>query len=168
VAPATDNYRRDQLWIAAYDTYYYVYFDELVFDTLATRWSRIDEYAKGILAITSAATSWALWQQPAWREVWAVVAGVGALIAILHLTLGVTYRLRGLNDCKIRLIRLRHDFQTFRMRMRLKPEFPVDQFESELLELRKRYMDDCPKTTDLFETKKMRQKLQDFLNTQIT
>jgi hypothetical protein len=163
-----DSYRRDQLWNAAYETYYYVYFDELLCDTLAGWWSRIDEYTKGVLAITSAAASWALWQRPTWNQIWAIVAAVGAVIAIMHLTLGVTHRLRSLNDSKNRLMRLRLEIQTFRMRMRLNPEFPIDDFESQLLEFRERYIDDCPKSTDLLETKKTREKVQEFLNNQIT
>jgi hypothetical protein len=89
-----ENYRREQLWNAAYDLYYYVYFDELMSDALAGRWSRVDECAKGLLAVTSAAASWALWQQSTFKPIWGIVAAVGALIAILHLTLGVTFRLR--------------------------------------------------------------------------
>jgi hypothetical protein len=163
-----DEYRRNQLWDATYYTYYYVYFEEVLSDTLVTLWSRIDDCTKVVFAVIYAATSWALWQQPHWKTVWAIVAGIGALIAILHMALGLTYRLRDLVRARDRLLRLRLEMQTFRMQMQLDPEFPVEKFEHELLEFRKRYVDDCLKTTDLFETKKRREGVQTFLDSQIT
>jgi len=165
---ADDLYKREQLWNAAYETYYYVYFDELLCDTLVSCWSKIDEWTRVALAVTSTIASWALWQQHHWREIWAIIAAIGALIAILHLTLGVTHRLKDLNECKNRLLRLRLEMQTFRMRMKIDPDFSTSNFESELLEFRKRHFDDCPKTTDLLATNKLKNRVQDFLNTQIT
>ena len=52
--------------------------------------------------------------------------------------------------------------------MGLNPGFSVDDFEAELLEFRKRYVNDCLQTTDLMETKKLRENVQTFLDTQIT
>jgi hypothetical protein len=90
------------------------------------------------------------------------------LIAALHLTLGVAFRLRDFLKSTGRLVRLRMDVQTFRIRMSLNREFAVEEFEAEYLELKKRYADDCLLTTDFLSTKKLRSRLQDFLNTQIT
>ena len=163
-----DDYRRNKIWEIAYDTYYYIYFEELLSDTLVTTWSRLDEYSKVILAVTSAASTWALWQQPRWRTAWAVVAAIGTIIAILHLALGITYHLRDLVQARNRLLRLRLEMQTFRKRMELSPDFSVKDFEDELLNFRKRYADDCFKTTDLFETKKLRERVQTFLDSQVT
>jgi hypothetical protein len=163
-----DDYRRNRIWDVAYETYYYVYFEELLSDTLVRIWSRLDEFAKGILAVTSVASTWAIWQQPTWKSAWAIVAGIGALIAILHLTLGVTHRLRDLVAARDKLLRLRLEMQTFRKRMEMQPNFPIEQFESELLAFRKRYIDDCFKTADLFETNKCRDEVQKFLDSQIT
>jgi hypothetical protein len=52
--------------------------------------------------------------------------------------------------------------------MSLNPEFSVEEFQSEFLDLKKRYMDDRLLTTDFLATRKLRVKLQAFLNSQIT
>jgi len=36
-----DDYRRNKIWDVAYETYYYVYFEELLSDTLVRIWSRL-------------------------------------------------------------------------------------------------------------------------------
>jgi hypothetical protein len=60
------------------------------------------------------------------------------------------------------------EIQTLRTRMSLNPEFSVEEFQSEFLDLKKRYMDDRLLTTDFLATRKLRVKLQAFLNSQIT
>jgi prophage DNA circulation protein len=163
-----EDYRHNQLWNAAYDLYYYVYFDELLSDALAGRWSRIDDFVKGVLAVTSAAASWALWQKTTFKPVWGIVAAVGALIAILHLTFGVAFRVRDFLKSTSRLVRLRMDIQTFRTRMALNPGFALDEFEAQFLDLKERYSDECLLTTDFLATRRLRESLQEFLNSQIT
>lgn len=74
----------------------------------------------------------------------------------MHTALGVTYRLRDHAECKNRLIRLRIEIETFRMRMAVNSEFPVAEFESELLRFRERYSNDCFKRNDVLATLALR------------
>ena len=53
---------RDEVWNAAYDTYYSTYFEEMVCDVLLDRWQWLDEVTKVLVALTatgSAVTGWA-------------------------------------------------------------------------------------------------------------
>ena len=165
-----EGYKRYQLWVAAYDTYYYVYFDELLCDEFVTWWTRFDDLARVAIAISassSAIAGWGFWKEPTYKSVWAAIAGFGVLIAIIHTALGVSYRLRDLTNCRNKLLRLRLDLQTFRMRMVIDPEFSTTQFEQDLLRFRERWANECQRPGDLLETKCLKKKVQAFLNLQI-
>ncbi len=78
---------RDELWRAAFDTYYDSYYEELLADRLINVWRRVDEVTRILAALTastSAVTGWALWAQQYSRNVWAVLAGFAAVLTILH------------------------------------------------------------------------------------
>jgi hypothetical protein len=162
-----DAYRRDQLWKAAYYTAYDVHFDELLSDALVKRWMLVDDIAKIAMAVSasgSAIAGWTLWSDPAFKPTWAIIAGFGAMAAIIHTTLGVVYRLRDHGETKNRLIRLRIELDTFRIRMAANPEFDVEDFEEQLLKFRERYSNDCFKRNDVLITDALRRTLQEELN----
>jgi hypothetical protein len=157
---------RDQLWKAVWDTYYYVYFDEMLSDALVRRWTRIDDIVKIATAVTasgSAIAGWTLWNDPDLKYVWALLAGFGALCAIVHTALGVSYRLRDYADSKNRLVRLRIELDTFRISMAVNAEFPVDKFHLDLLRFRERFSNDSFKRNDVLATLKLRTKLRNEL-----
>src|SRR5438309_1125298 len=124
----TDSYKREQLWNSVYNLYYYVYFDELMADELIRRWTWFDNIARISIAMSasgSAIAGWALWKQPTFKIVWALIAGLGVIIAILHTALGVSYHLRDRLECRAKVGRLRLEMQRFRARMIIDPEFPI-------------------------------------------
>lgn len=165
-----EAYRRDQLWKAAFDTYFEVYFDETLVDALINRWVKIDDVAKTAIAITasgSAVAGWTLWNNPGLKYIWASLAGFGVICAIAHNALGVTYRLRDYIDIKNRLVRLRIEVDTFRTRMAIDPEFPMQEFESDFLRFRERFSNDCFKRNDVLATFALRKKLTDELVAQL-
>ncbi len=166
----TENYKRDQLWTAVYDLYYYVYFDELISDELIKSWTWFDNAARvgiALSASSSAIAGWALWKQPTFKTVWAVIAGVGVVIAIVHTALGVSHHLRDLFECRSKLLRFRLDLQRFRTRMVIDPEFSIPSFENEFLRFHERWTNECQMREDLLQTKCLRNRVQDYLNVQI-
>jgi hypothetical protein len=145
-------------------------FRRLLCDTFLTWWTRFDDFSRVAIAVsasTSAIAGWALWKEPTFKTAWAVIAGFGVLVAIIHTALGVTYRLRDLSDCRNKLLRLRLDMQTYRMRMVIDPEFSTAQFEAELLRFRERWANECQRRADLLETKWLKKRVQDYLDIQI-
>jgi hypothetical protein len=75
----SESYRRDRLWEAVFETYYDAYYEEILSGDLIDRWQSFDEFAKIVIALTasgSAVSGWALWTQPGFRAVWAVLAGL--------------------------------------------------------------------------------------------
>jgi hypothetical protein len=165
-SPHDLQHRRDEIWKAAWNTHYLVYFDEMLSDALVKRWMRIDDLVKIATAVTaggSVIAGWTLWNQPSLKVVWAVLAGFGAVCAIVHTALGVSYRLKDYTECKNRLIRLRIELETFHIRMAVDAEFPVDEFHADLLRFRERWSNECFKRNDVLATLKLRTKLRNEL-----
>jgi len=96
---ATDA--RDELWTATFDTYYDAYYEELLAAALVRRWQRVDAFTKVLVALTasgSAVAGWTLWSQPGFKTSWTFIAGIAALLSILHSTLNVADRVKA--ECR--------------------------------------------------------------------
>ena len=134
---------REELWKAAFDTYYDSLFEELTADCLIARWARIDAVIRVLVAITasgSAVSGWALWNQPGYKVGWVVFSGLAALLSIVHTVLDIPGRIKAHGEDKRRFASLRTDLETFRYRMRVEQDqFDVAEFTLQFLEYRKRY-----------------------------
>lgn len=159
---------RDQIWEAIFETYYNSYYEELLADELINRWQLADEVTKVLVALTasgSAVSGWALWSEAEFKVVWAFLAGIGAVLAIVHTALGVPSRLKDWSDIKQWFATLRIDLETFRYRMQVDPQFPIKEFADELVELRKRYGQGIQRLkNDILMTRHLRDRVQDQLN----
>jgi hypothetical protein len=133
---------RDELWNAAFDTYYDSYYQELLRDALVDRWQRVDEVTKVLAALTasgSAISGWALWNEPHLKATWAILAGIAALLTVVHATLNVPERVRTHAETKRAFAALRSNLETFRYRMRVDPNFPIASFLNEFVVFRTRF-----------------------------
>ena len=162
---------RDEIWNAAYDTYYSTYYEEKVCDVLLDRWQWLDEVTKILVALTatgSAVAGWALWQDPNFKWIWTSIASTGAVLAIVHTALDVAGRLKGHGDNRRLFASLRIDLETFRYRMQANNQFPVEEFTNELVELRERYGQAIDRgRNDIMLTDSLRQSVQDELDERI-
>lgn len=134
--------QRDALWEATFRVYYDVYYSEIVADELISRWQLVDDITKVLVALTastSAVAGWTLWQQSEFKGIWAVIAGAGAIIAIVHAALSVPRRLKDWAETGSNFLSLRIDLETLRERMRLDPQFDIEALTNELMNCRKRY-----------------------------
>jgi hypothetical protein len=159
---------RDRLWEATFETYYDAYYEEILASDLIDRWQIVDDAAKVMVALTasgSAVSGWALWSQPGFRWLWAVVAGGGAVVAILHATLGVAARIKDWSDIAGIFTTLRTDLETFRYRMEIGPDFSVEKFTSAFEGFRKRFSEAAPRLkNDILLTRGLQNRAQDKLN----
>lgn len=143
--------RRDQIWNAVYETHYDAAYQECTANKIITKWQFVDETTKVIVALTasgSAIAGWSMWQQDNMKVLWAIIAGLGALLAILHAALNVSPRLKVWGDSKRDFVGLRIDLETLKQRMTFDPEFAIDAFEDEYLALRKRYSESVQRLRD--------------------
>ena len=159
---------RDRLWEATFDTYYDSYYQEILASDLIDRWQILDESAKVLVALTasgSAVSGWALWSQPGFRWLWVGVAGLSAVIAILHATLGVANRIRDWSDIWRAFGALRTDLETFRYRMEIDPQFSVEHFTLEFQGYRERFGACAQRLkNDILLTTRLQNSAQDKLN----
>jgi hypothetical protein len=135
---------RDELWGAAFDTYYDAYYEELLADRIISYWQLLDEATKILVALTasgSAVSGWTLWNDPNLKYIWAILAASGAFVALVHASMGVPHRLKDWMDIKRLFAVLRIDIETFRYRISVNPDFVIDVYTAEFIEYRKRYGD---------------------------
>ena len=166
-----EDYQRDQLWKVSAETFYRVYYAESLTTALIKLWERWDEVAKfviGITAATSVVSGWTLWDQPHFKIIWSIIAGLGVIFTILRVNLKVPDRLRDLISVAQHLKGLRINLETFRYKMELDPHFVIEEFHDEFLEYRDQYLEDSQQLqNDIFLTKKRRAKIQEELNVEL-
>ena len=162
---------RDEIWDFTFDTYYDALYGEVVANRLSRRWEMVDQTAKVLVAITasgSAVAGWTLWSEEGFKTLWVFVAGFTALLAIIHSAMSVTDRLKDASDLNRSFVALRIEIETFRSRMRIDPEFPIEDFTRELEEYRRRYGECVQRIkNDIFRTKRLKHKSQDVVDARV-
>ncbi len=159
---------RDELWNSAWGGYYETYYQELLAERLLYRWQRFDDFSKLTIALTasgSAIAGWGMWDTPALRPVWILIAGTSALLTIVHKTIDITKKIHDWADSKKTFSKLRMDYQSFLDLLKIDPDFSVEEKANEYTELRDRFAlayQDI--TVDAFITKRIERKVQSDLN----
>ena len=108
---------RDALWDATFRAYYDVYYSEILANKLIARWQIADDFTKVLVALTASASAvagWALWQQPEFKTIWTVLAGLSAVLALTHAVLAVPRRLKDWVETRSHFLSLRIDLETLR------------------------------------------------------
>lgn len=163
---------RDELWNAAYQSYYETYFAEIVEDALMGRWTNFDNVSRFLVAVTSGSSAiagLAFWKDPSVAWMWPVLTSVSAVLAIASKQLGVAEKLRDHPNSRIAFSAIRIELESFRFRMRINPIFPIDPFQKELLALRKRYAEEIKRVKhDVLLTQNLRVKCQTQLNARLS
>ncbi len=160
--------KRDVIWEKIYDVYYDSYWVELLSDNVIRFWKNTDDITKVFVAITvssSAVSGWALWNQPGFKYVWAILAGVSAILSIAHAALGVTGKVKDWTEINRQFTSLRLDLESSRDLMEINPDFPIECFENQYIAFEKRYGELYPSIqNDIIVTKKRKVKCQNDLN----
>jgi hypothetical protein len=163
---------RDQLWDVVYETWYDSYYEELLADALITRWLRLDEFTKVVVALTSsgsAVAGFALWKTPDLTWLWPTLGGVSAVLAIVTERLAVAFKLRDHGATMRAFASIRIDLDTLRAKMRVNPNFDMAALEQEYLTLRKRYGEAYSGIkSDILATQSLEQRVQADLNQRLT
>jgi len=168
VGGAREDDAREQLWRAAFDTYYDAFFEEMIADSLISLWASLDEVAKILVALTasgSAVSGWVFWTQPGYRSLWLFLSGTAAVLSIVHTALGVPGRIKAHGEDKRRFTSLRMDLETFRYRMRAAPDFNMAEVSNEFLGYRTRYSENAQLAcSDIIRMLSLEKKIQSRLN----
>lgn len=163
--------QRDQIWKSSFDIYYDCYFEEMVADHLLYRWSLLDDINKWLVAITasgSVISGWALWSDPNLKTIWAVLAGLSAILAITHTALGVQQRIKNWEDAKKSFVILRIELDSLRQDMTMDAEFKINEIVERLQDLRSRFCDQMSRLSpDTLRNRWLEGKIQNKLNDKI-
>ena len=96
------------------------------------------------------------------------LAGLGAILAIVHVALRVPDRMKIWGEIKRVFTMLRIDLETFTYRMGVDREFDVDTFQEQFELYRKQYATAMDRLdNDILLTRRLRAKAQDQLNARV-
>ena len=175
-APKTDTPKGDpdpldRLWKETYALYYDAHYYEIESELIVQRWQRIDDVVRVVVAVTassSAVAGWSLWSDPAGKTVWACIAGLSALVAIVHAALGVPARLKEWGEIHRLFLVLRNDIQTLRQQMRIQSGGSAKALQAAFDAARTRFTDGESKIkSDLLRTGRLRKAAQSLLEERI-
>lgn len=171
VPAAPGNDPRDILWEVSYRIFYDSYYEQLLAERLLRKWYWADLWARLLVALTasgSAIAAWAVWGLAGFNLVWAVIAGIAALLSVVHSVLNVSIRLKELSENRASFLLIRTDTEALRRRIRLNPEFPLQKYTAEVERLGKMYADAESKlTVDVFRSRRLENSVQEQLNSLI-
>jgi hypothetical protein len=162
------NDPRDRLWKVSFKTYYDSYYHELCANALINRWLTVDTTTNFLVAATvsgSAIAGWALWSSETGKVVWAIIAGIAALLSIASTSLRVQLLLQQYNEALKAFTDVRVQLETFRQELDLNPLFSIVKATKTHKELRNAYSKALQKKpNDFLNTRKFAESMQDRLN----
>jgi hypothetical protein len=163
---------RDELWQKAFDAYYDTYYEEILSAATLRRWIWVDTITKLLVAITTASSAvagWTLWSKPGFRELWLIVAGIAAILSIIHASLAVAERVRDWESIGGAFFNLRVQMEDFRNRMCIDPEFPIETFLKHFEVVRRRYVETVERSRDdILQTSRLKRSCQKDVNTRLS
>jgi hypothetical protein len=154
----------NQIWTDCWNLYHESYYQERLADKLALKWQRFDYPATFLVTITasgSAITGWALWDTSTGKIAWIVIAGVAALVSCASTVLGVSGRIKLLQDTRNKFSKIRISFEVFRARLSSLDESEALQKKDELI---KEYQNAPEKVHDFAINRKFEESVQDELD----
>jgi hypothetical protein len=123
---------RDRLWKSAYYLWYNSSYNAELASRMVDRLKTIDDVTKVLVALTasgSAVAGWNLWSKSGFDLGWAALAGTGAVLAIVHGSLGIPARLKDWLEAKKDFLGLRSTVDALRSKMTNHPDFDPAEIE---------------------------------------
>lgn len=164
--------KRDIIWDKIFEVYYDSYWVEILSDKLINVWQKVDDTNKVLVAITasgSVISGWALWENPALKYVWIILAGFAALLSIVHASLSVANRIKDWTEIKRQFSLLRIDLEMQRAKMEINSEFDENEFESIYVIAKKKYAEHYANIrNDILKTRRFQVNAQNDLNKRIS
>ncbi len=161
---------RDEIWNAAYFTWYDSAFNLEVATRMVDRLKTLDDVTKVLVALTASTVvaGWSLWSKPGIDILWPIIAGLVAILSIIHGSLGISGRLKEWLETKRDFSALEVDLKSFRYKMRIDPDFDIKGFQEMLDSFRKKYGELVSRIpSDFFATKSLRATCQENVNAKL-
>jgi len=163
--------QRDIIWNKSFEVYYDTYWVEVLSGKVIGIWQKVDDITKVLVALTtsgSGVSGWALWDTESFKYIWIILAGISAVLSITSAALGVAGKLKDWTEIKRQFTTLRIEIESNRNLMEINPDFPIQEYENQFKEFKKRYGEMYPSIPlDILKTKKLENKSQDELNSKL-
>ena len=162
---------RDVIWDKIFEVYYDSYWVEILSDKVIGIWQKTDDITKLIVALTtsgSAVSGWALWNEPGFKCIWIIFAGISAILSITHASLGVAGKVKDWTETKRQFTTLRIELEICRDLMEINPDFSIQDFEKHYKKKKKKYGEMYPSiNNDILLSKRWKVKSQNELNAKL-
>jgi hypothetical protein len=162
---------RDAIWNSAYYLWYDATYNAELATRMVDRLKLVDDVTKVLVAVTatgSAIAGWNLWSRSGFDYAWATLAGAGALLAIVHGSLGISARLKDWLEMKKDFLNLRVAVSALRDNMAHHPDFEAQRVDEALSGLKVKF-GECEGRipSDFFATSKLKLECQDRVDADI-
>lgn len=162
---------RDALWNRAYYLWYDATYNAELATRMVDRLKLVDDVTKVLVAVTatgSAVAGWNLWSRSGFDYGWAILAGAGALLAIVHGSLGISARLKDWLEMKKDFLGLRVAVSTLRDNMAHHPDFDEQKVEDAVSALVLKFGEyEGRIPSDFFATSRLKLECQDRVDADI-
>ena len=159
----------DELWTSVHNDHYGCYYEELVAEYLVSRWRLLDTVTKFLTALTasgSTVAAWSVWTNSSGGGAsWAILSGVAAIIALIHMSLSVSDRIKEDTLIFSTFQQLRLDLENLKKKMTLDRDETLTAFLKDYLDVTSKFGKSYAlKRPDFFLSVKREKRIQDDLN----
>jgi len=133
----------DELWTSVHTDHYACCYEEAVADYLVSRWRLLDTITKFLTALTtsgSTVAAWSVWSSTTTGNAsWAIMSGVAAVIALVHMSLGISDRIKEDTLIFSTFLQLRFDLEIFKKKMRLRQNETLTAYLNDYLDITSKF-----------------------------
>ncbi len=158
-----------ELWTLVYNDHYACYYEEAVADHLVARWRLFVTVAKFLTTLTasgSAVAAWSIWASSnSGQSSWAIISGLAAIIALVHMSLGISDRIKEDTLIYATFQQLRLDLEIFKKKMRLRQNETLTAYLNDYRDITGKFGKAYAlKRPDFFLTLSQEQRIQSDIN----
>jgi hypothetical protein len=155
----------EELWSSGHTDHYACTYEEAVAEFLVSRWRLLDTVSKFLTAFTASGSSiaaWAIWASSTNGAIgWAVISGVAAVIALIHLSFGISDRIKEDTLIFATFQQLRLDLEIFQKKMLLRQNETLTAYINDYMDIAGKFgKAHALKRPDFFLTNKRQQIIQ--------
>ena len=121
---------------------YEVNYKEVLIEKLSSQWHRVDQVTKILVALTTSGSAFsglALWNQPGFKVMWAIVAGIASLLSVIQSTLQFSQRAKMWSEVRGQIVLIRRQIDALLEDMEYFGEFDPETIREQFRQVQDDY-----------------------------